>query len=633
MIELTIQDILALIESTEVEFKSAQGRDGLGELPQSFWETYSAMANTSGGHIYLGIEETRDHKYVCRGIQDTDKIQKVLWDTINNKHKVNRNVLSIHDVQIIRVDNCNLLDIRVPRARRQDRPVYVGASPFGNTYVRQHEGDYKADDETVRRMIAEAVEDSRDDRILEYFGIDDLEKETVNAYRNRFASLKPESPWLDLSLEDFLLRIGVMGKDRVSGKSGLRVAGLLMFGRYDTIKEVFPHYMVDYQERPEPKKEVRWIDRITPDGTWSGNLYDFFQKTMRKLTADLKVPFQLELGIRKDDTPVHEALREALTNTLIHADFTGRVSILIVKRPDLFGFRNPGLMRVSIDQAITGGISDCRNHRIQDLFRFIGLGEHAGSGIPKIYKNWKSQHWRAPSLYEDRQHEQTLLELRMISLMPEESIKKLDDLFGDRLRSLPELERVILITAMTEGKVYHSRIKEISTDHPKDISSALAHLVQMDMLEKEGETRASVYYIPGLKPLDSYLPFMALFQKISPDLNENADSNSPDLNNSSPDLKANSPDLKLKLVRVLNSMGYQTMPGKFKNEEMKKVIMALCLDAFITLKELGIVLERNPKSLQDQYLTSMIKDGFLGLRFPDNKNHPEQAYRSKNHEQ
>ena len=105
---------------------------------------------------------------------------------------------------------------------------------------------------------------------------------------------------------------------------------------------------------------------------------------------------------RIDETPVHEALREALVNTLIHADYTGRVSILVVKRPDLFGFRNPGAMRMPVETALRGVLSDCRNRRLQDLFRYVGLGEQAGSGIPKVQSAWREQQWRAPELADQR---------------------------------------------------------------------------------------------------------------------------------------------------------------------------------------------------------------------------------------
>ena len=45
-----------------------------------------------------------------------------------------------------------------------------------------------------------------------------------------------------------------------------------MFGSYRPILEVFPNYMLDYQEWLESEVDERWIDRLVPDGSWSGNL-------------------------------------------------------------------------------------------------------------------------------------------------------------------------------------------------------------------------------------------------------------------------------------------------------------------------------------------------------------------------
>jgi len=234
---------------------------------------------------------------------------------------------------------------------------------------------------------------------------------------------------------------------------------LLMFGQMSVIQEVLPNYMLDYQERPTAKAERRWIDRLTLDGKWSGNLYDFYRKVYLKLTADLKVPFQLENGERQEETPVHIALREALANVLVHADYSERASVLVVKRPDMFGFRNPGLMRIPVEVALHGGEPDCRNRNLHKMFRFVGVGEQAGTGIPRIFQGWNSQHWNPPKLYESSTpYNQTLLELRMIDLFPAEIIADLRIRFGTLFDQLPHEERVALALAGSEGTVNHARL-------------------------------------------------------------------------------------------------------------------------------------------------------------------------------
>lgn len=583
------------------------------------------MANTEGGEVYLGIEEGIPGNFRVKGVSAPGRLKKTLWDILHSKSKVNRNILSEKDVSDVLVDGLPVVRITIPRARRQDRPIYLHGNPIENTYLRRHEGDYKATDEVVRRMMAESVEDSRDERVLDNFGAEDLEKETVAAYRNRFSAVKPDSPWIGLTADDFLVKVGAIAKDRKTGRLGLRAAGLLMFGRFEAIREVYPNYMVDYQERPDPKADVRWVDRIVPDSTWSGNLYDYFQKAYRKLTSDLKIPFKLKDGARVEDTPLHESIREALINTVIHADFTGRTSILSVKRPDMFWFRNPGLMRVPVEQAVQGGVSDCRNRRIQDMFRYVGFGDHAGSGIPKIYHNWKAQHWRLPRLHEDLDKELTQLELRMISLLPEESVKMLDELFDGRFRALPELERIILITAAAEDSVNHTRIKEISTEHPKDISAALAHLVQEEMLIKQGETRGSTYYVRGKTLLED----LSLFQTPIEGNPLHLPKNSLHLPGNSLHLPEASLNLPLKLSNVLTSLGLSEMPRKIKSETMRVIVLGVCEGRHVSLKELASLLKRDSVALQNRYLTPMLGEGLLELKYPDVKNHPDQGYRKK----
>lgn len=641
--QLNSLELPGLAEAYDLECKAAQGRSGRGELPEDFWKSYSAMANADGGIILLGVQEKPLGHFQALGLADVERVRKALWDNLHNRKQVSINLLDEEDIQSVEIDGKTVLRVQVPRASRQSKPVYIGSNPLGGTYLRRYEGDYLADDETVRRMLAERVEDSRDERILKGFDFSDLDMETVVAYRNRFAAVKPGHVWADLPVPKFLERIGAYGKNRDEGFSGFRLAGLLMFGRGEVIRDELPHYMVDYQERPEAKADKRWIDRLVPDGSWSGNVYDFFRKVYQKLTVDLKVPFQLQNGQRVEDTPVHEALREALVNTLIHADFTGRVSVPVVKRPDMFGFRNPGLMRISPELAIQGGNSDCRNRRLQTMFQLVGYGDHAGSGIPKIYSNWANRHWRRPVLYEIRESEQTLMELRMSSLVPEEAIAELETHLGERFHALSYTERLALITASSEGVMNHARLREICAEHSADISKMLAHLVRDGFLTSDGAGRGMVYFLPWKKQLEDTLfdgrAGMISLEK-SDAIPSQFSSIPPQLNAIPPQLSAIPPELPPQyldwneLPQELQSKLLElASPVRTKRRTspavLQQTILTLCEKRYLGRRVLAYVLKRNADDLLKRILTPMVAAKVLAPAFASASD-PRQAYMAVN---
>jgi len=150
----SLQDILALKEDYDIEFKKALGKNGRGKLPDDFFETYSAMANSSGGHVFLGIKEIPNGIELA-GIKDPDSIRKELFDILNNTQKINTNILKDEDVTVLQFDDSYIIKIHIPQATRQQKPIYKGHNPLHGTYRRQYEGDYKCNEEAVKRMLAE----------------------------------------------------------------------------------------------------------------------------------------------------------------------------------------------------------------------------------------------------------------------------------------------------------------------------------------------------------------------------------------------------------------------------------------------------------------------------------------------
>ncbi|MGX7002445.1 RNA-binding domain-containing protein [Caballeronia sp. KNU42] len=649
MTDYTYEDLLALGESLDIEFKKATGRDGRGEIPKELWPTYSAMANTEGGEIFLGVEELPTGEIRLHDLMNAAAMRQDVFNLANNRQKISANLLRDDDVQVVRVNDCSLLKVRIPRASRRQRPIYVGENPLRGTYERRNEGDYLLGEDKVRQLLAEQSDMPRDAMVLSHYGIDDLDLESVTAYRQIFASRAPTHPFIAQSMPEFLRSIQAWKKERESGQEGLTVAGLLMFGKLNSILDAVPTYIVDYQERPEARTEARWIDRLTTDGSWSGNLFDFYRRVLAKLITDLKAPFQLKGMVRQGVTPVHEALQEALVNAIVHSDFSGRVSILVVKRPDMYGFRNPGLMRVPIEQAIRGGDSDCRNRLIQKMFQFVGAGDQAGSGVPRIFGVWKDQSWRSPVVHEKRDPEQTLFELRMASLLPAEVVAELEQEHGSMFEQLTALEKLIVVTAAVEGYVDHKRVREITDEHPADITKTLSRLSREGLIGQSGHGRGTIYFSRDLASLahevdrlaGAFEPIGDGIRRLPPTVTSGGEGSKP-LDLRSGGLAGSSRGLRERLgdlppeaeiiagARKLLAQRFPDgVPRKMKPEAVRHLILELCATQALSVKELATLLDRAPDFIRAQHIRPLVTLGVLAPQFADRPNHPNQRYQTR----
>jgi len=589
-------------ESDDLEFKSAKGG-----VPKSLWETYSAMANSQGGMILLGVADDGS----VSGVPDIAKLEKNFWDTINNRGKININLLSHNHVAAVEHSGRTLLAIFVPRATRRQRPVFLGQNPLTGTYRRNYEGDYHCTEQEVSRMLADRAEEPADSRILEHFTLEDLDLQSLQQYRNRFASHKPTHPWLSEDDTGLLTKLGGWRRDRNDGREGLTVAGLLMFGKEETLREALPQYNVDYREKLSDDPDIRWTDRLTLDGTWPGNLFQFYLRVIQRLAADLKIPFQLDENLfRKDETPVHEAIRETLVNALIHADHQGMGGIVVEKYRDRFEFSNPGSLLVSFEQLLRGNVSECRNKALQTMFTMIGAGEKAGSGVDKIRRGWDSQHWRSPKVAEQVQPDRVAWMLPMMSLIPDESLERLQKRFGTRFSRFSNVEVQALVTADLEDGVDNSRLRQITDQHTADITALLQGLVAKQALVQSGRNRWTRYHLP-----DSV-------HKERDSVHKEIDSVHNGLDSVHKNLERSEAEQEQLLQIAAPSQDNKRLPP----EEMEQIILDLCRICWLTRRELAQILQRNSDSIRSRFLTPLVGHGLLLLRYPDNPNRPDQAY-------
>ena len=395
-----------------------------GGLPISLWETYSAFANCYGGVIILGVKEEKDGSWKTTGLQNEFKLRKEFWDTINNHKKVNINLLSDDDVKIYAVgENKDIvMVIYVPMAKREQKPVYINGDIFGGTFRRNFEGDYHCTRLQVKTMLRDQAENTMDMEVLDDVPMEDLNYETIQGYRNRHRTLKEGHPFGRLNDHEYLRSIGAAAISPENRQLHPTAAGMLMFGDEYNIVRHFPEYFLDYREILD--SSIRWTDRLqSSSGEWSGNLCDFYFRVYNKIIKDIKVPFKLYGGDRIDDTPVHKAVREALANCLINADYYGVRGVVIKKESDKLILENPGYIRTGKNQMRIGGESDPRNKTLMKMFNLINIGERAGSGVPNIFNVWEDEGWKEPEIIEKFEPDRTVLVLSFIKKAAKKSLR------------------------------------------------------------------------------------------------------------------------------------------------------------------------------------------------------------------
>jgi ATP-dependent DNA helicase RecG len=332
-------------------------------------------------------------------------------------------------------------------------------------------------------------------------------------------------------------------------------------------------------------------------------------------------------------------------NALIHADYRGDGGVVIDKYRARIVMSNPGTLLVSYEQLLQGGISECRNKSLQVMFRMMGGGDQAGSGIDKIREGWRSQHWRVPAFEETQQPDRVRLILPMESLLPPEAVEELRRRFGSRLDGLDPLEMQTLVTAFVEDRVSNGRLQRVSDKHPSDLTRMLQRLVAGDFLQQEGRKRGCFYRLLAADAADLGRDTGSSRHRDRSSVHKEGDSVHKEGDSSHKE--GDSVHTATPVDQSVGSSGDSSTgfaPGadeterlraiaaparksqRLTPEESRTIILKLCLGRYLTASQLGTLMNRSPEGVRARFLHPMARDGLLGLRYPKRANHPDQAY-------
>ena len=126
------------------------------------------MANCYGGLILLGVSEKEDGGFVTAGldVEDVEKLRRDLWSVLNDGKKVSVNLLAEKDMKDYKVGEDLILSIRVPRAEREVRPVYINDDLFGGTFRRNDDKNYRCTRSEVKAMLRDQTKKTSNIKVL-----------------------------------------------------------------------------------------------------------------------------------------------------------------------------------------------------------------------------------------------------------------------------------------------------------------------------------------------------------------------------------------------------------------------------------------------------------------------------------
>ena len=454
---------LNLKESLTVELKLAKDK-----VPDNVYESYSALANTLGGWIYLGIEEKKPHNRIV-GVSNPANFIRDFTNTISNKSKVSANLLSSDDIKVVDLDGKKIIAIHVPQAPTRMKPIFIRGNPFESFRRVGKDGDIHIERNEILSLLNDASNTRFDmsPNSLNY-GYDDLCPDTIEAYRRIYQSIYPG---LTSAMDNatFLMRIGAL-KRLPSGEIVATNGALATFGYASIIRDVFPYYKVDFYDVSHT--ETRWNYRIDDgDISWSGNVFDFYLKVTSYLASVLPNAFKLRGFENVSGQDALEAAREGVCNAIFNCDFMRHGGIKIVYDSGILTIENSGRIIVGLEQALAGGDSHPRNEGIMLLFRVNKIGERSGLGVPRIFTIFQQQNFEEPILRESVDpNDATIL------VLP----------FHKKQANNQSLEQVVL-SLFQEGEELDSVSIAIKTGVSRTlVNKALSKLLQRGVLESNG---------------------------------------------------------------------------------------------------------------------------------------------------
>lgn len=376
-----------VMKLSDLEWEDFEVKEAKGEVPVSSWETVSAFSNSSGGWLIFGIKQIGQNFEIVK-ISNPEKVEQDFLNVLRSGQKFN---VSINPTCLKYVIEGEIvLGFYIPVSPK--KPVYFNTQ--SNTFIRKGSSDQRATQAEIDAMYRDQTFGTRSSELAIGTSLSDLKEKSIREYRDYMSRFNPGLSYNRMDLDDFLIKMRIL--DRESKQCTF--AGLLFFGLRESVEKFFDDFRVDLLEIPGNSYEdapSRYTFRLSEDDY--ENLWEAYFECFKRLRKQVDITFKLSSeGFGEELSPGLLAIREALVNMLMHADYFAPSHPRIRIFNNHIEYYNPGGLPKSLKELKENDLSIPRNPILAKLFRMVKLAENVGYGFDKMDDNWQLYNNTAP---------------------------------------------------------------------------------------------------------------------------------------------------------------------------------------------------------------------------------------------
>ncbi|WP_241228136.1 ATP-binding protein [Actinobaculum sp. 352] len=401
MTDEELRDHVARIRRLGADDARVEAKAAVRDIPKGIWESVSAFANTAGGLIILGLDESQS--FAPANGFNAARIENALIAGLDNAERANPKVLPVPQYQVDRaeIDGAQVVWARIePLSATPDRPAPCHVVAQGlerGSYKRVGDADKHLTTYEVHLLRTRHVNDHADRTPVDGHTFNDLDPDLVSRTIERVQASGSRA------------LAGVAPDDHVSALQRLNaltddgtptLAGYLALGIYP--QQEYPQLTIDVTVHPGIAKSqdptVRFLDRRNCDGPLPQAIDDAVHTVVRNLRTRRIVE-----GTRGTDVPEipEDVLREAIANAAMHRDYSHFVTgqqVAVNVYADRVEVINPGgFWGDRTKENVTDGHSASRNGDLARLLTVVPMPgnrstvcENQGSGVIRMVNEMRA---------------------------------------------------------------------------------------------------------------------------------------------------------------------------------------------------------------------------------------------------